>query len=269
MKAPQYGSVEQVLAALIEEHQRIESVLSVIDEQLLSLAQFGHIDCFLIEDSLMYLTEHCEKYHHHKEDILFTALFEKWMQTGAPRNQTSQMLATLISNHDEMDAQAQVLIELLNEAKHSENKLLLARVTSSLERYSQSMRNHLVTEEQQVFPLFTSFFDDDTWEEIRDTLEANADPLFGSEVDERFRLLSEQVDNVRDDGSVNPLLQRVKRYYQRMPYSREATELCRQCWRHSQKLPLLQIIRQPPANLQAWMDYQQWPLVKLANKWKS
>lgn len=268
MTTPQIGSVEQVLVALEQEHQRIEAVLAVIDEQLQSLAEFGHIDCFLIEDSLIYLTEHCEKYHHHKEDILFAALFEKWLLVGAPHGQASTTLATLISNHDELDAQAQILIDLIAEAKHSENKLLLARVASSLTRYQSAMRAHLTTEEEQIFPLFLSFFDDDTWEEIRDTLEANSDPLFGAEVDERFRLLSEQVDNVRDQGAAG-LLDKVQGFYKRLPYATQTEDFYKQCWKKSQKLPLVKLIKHPPEQLKMWVDMQQWPLIKLANKWKS
>lgn len=161
--------------------------------RLLDLLE-AHIDLFqagaqpnygLLLDVVSYLRHYPDRFHHPKEDAAIERLLGR-----EPR--AAGLLQRVGGDHRVIERSGRQLHEQLEAVVAG---ALVARdtVESTAATYAAYYRQHLAREERVLFPLAARLFDAGDWVAVEAAVPRSRDPLFGDEVEERYRALRRQI----------------------------------------------------------------------------
>lgn len=132
-----------------------------------------------------YFDQFVDQAHHAKEDRhLFCRLRQRTELANAALDQ-------LESEHRHAPARLANLRQLLADCLHGQASL--DTLTTALRQYTNDLKAHIRTEEQQVFPLASQWLTEQDWDEINQAFRSHQDPLFGDEARAEFRELFHRV----------------------------------------------------------------------------
>ena len=174
------------LALWHDEHIKFVGLLDLLQREIDTFrgGETPHYD--LMIDILNYLRDYADCVHHPREDIAFRQL-EVRCTALAPQ------ISRLLQEHRVITWAGE---ELLTQLKAAAADVVLPRsaLETAASRYIRIYRDHLNAEESQILPMARVLLVDEDWALLADSEAAVADPLFGSQVAERFKRLRRQID---------------------------------------------------------------------------
>ncbi|MBK8103825.1 MAG: hemerythrin domain-containing protein [Cellvibrionales bacterium] len=184
-------TTQEVMRHLHEEHKYISRLLYVLQEQL-ELIEAGEMpDLTVMHDTASYMQDHADHSHHAKEDIIYRKLSECGDEQKAAA-------VTLLMDHETISKKSEALVRSINEAQLELSKDNQKMLHLRCEDYIASMRKHMDYEESQVFPLVLESLSAEDWADIIQDIQPDADPLFGSTIEQRYVHLLEAVNRVME-----------------------------------------------------------------------
>lgn len=166
------------------EHGYITRLLNILQQKLVAIQQGKEVNYQLIKDIVDYLQKYAECCHHPKEDVLY-----HYYQTHYA---DSQEMKDLESEH--------VALAKLTEAFSETVDMILMDAVIPLDVFAEKLNTfvkrqkaHLEFEEKYILPLIRTTFTAEDWVAVSAQYEEQADPLFGDQVSERYRGLSERL----------------------------------------------------------------------------
>lgn len=167
------------------EHVRFATLLDFLEQQLAIFHDGRDPDYELMRDVVHYLHHYAGRYHHPREDVAFECLARREPGLRLPVNR-------LLQEHRVISDVGETLLGYLDDILR-DAVIARATVESAAATYLVYYRHHLETEETQILPQATQVMQPDDWAAVTAAVPAAPDPLFGADVQERYRELRKRV----------------------------------------------------------------------------
>lgn len=170
---------------LHQDHINYSRLLNLLEINLQTLASGGKADNLVMRDILKYMVNYPDIHHHPTEEFLFEEL-------GELDNKDSANIEKLCEEH-------QLLVDIARDLEDLLHKAISGQVVSRddiLElgyRYIEVMRNHIMLEEREVFPLLEASLSTANWEKVARKIGNVTDPVFDEAVSDEYRRLFESI----------------------------------------------------------------------------
>jgi hemerythrin-like domain-containing protein len=179
------ASVASVVETLREEHRSIGRLLRVLERQVDIFAAGDRPDYDVVTGVADYFLDFPDQCHHPKEDAVIARL-------AATRPDRVAALAVIVEEHQALRRHAARFRELVT-ALLGETDIPRAEVVGAARHFIDAQWTHMRHEEQGLLPLADLLLDAADWAAIEESLGHRRDPLFGGDVEARFRTLGEQL----------------------------------------------------------------------------
>ena len=175
------------LTRLGHDHQRIERVLTLIESELAKYEDDTQDeDLMAISDALAYLEVYPDRVHHPVEEKLFELLESR----VAPVERDA--IYALREQHTELASYTQALKKDIDNILN-DIVVPMETVSQHLKNYVQIQRQHMVLENNIIFPAAARVMTDADWADFHERLEKDLDPLFEGTAS-RFNRLFAQIE---------------------------------------------------------------------------
>ena len=170
-----------IIESLHTDHVNFSRLLILLDRQIDVLKEGGLPDFEMMMDTIDYLQNYADLYHHPREDLIFRFFLER-----------SDVARDSI---DELRRQHRALWESTNQLRLVIDGILHGEIVprsdlvDQVVTYISEQRQHLNEEEGYILPLLKQAFSAEDWEELTRALPFRADPLFGPSVEQQYRAL--------------------------------------------------------------------------------
>ena len=185
-KAPRSDdALKDILETLYSEHRYISSLLDTLQEQADRLKPGRSPDYHLLYEILDYLIHYPDQYHHPREDLLFAHMLDS--------DQGFQSrLDRLLREHETLGHYTRELYNELTRAVEG-RPVNRPELRQSILRYIDGYRKHMDYESRQVFPQARGTLG--AWEirRLANKTRHVDDPLFGGELQYRYRRLGRNI----------------------------------------------------------------------------
>ena len=169
---------------LLIEHDHIRKTLNLLEMQFLDLCRGRTPDLSMMRSIVVYIQEYPEQAHHPLEDMIFSILLE--------REEKVKLLQDLMTDHTELELVTRKLRESLESyIKGSFSKEMLKHQFST---FLIKQRQHLYTEEIEIYPLAQSILTKADWEKIQSSVQRKDDPVFGERTQNDYELLYREIE---------------------------------------------------------------------------
>ncbi len=167
------------------EHADFVRLLGILNSQIGLFHEKAEANYELMLDIVYYLTQFPDRFHHPREDIAFGKLAERDPSTRI-------RVRELAGEHRVIASAGRKLVEQLD-AILAGAILERESVTVNAATYVAYYRQHMAGEEADLFPRVEGVLSDEDWKAVGDAITAEADPLFGGKVEQRFQQLHRQI----------------------------------------------------------------------------
>jgi hemerythrin-like domain-containing protein len=169
----------RIIDILLEEHQNIEKLLLVLEHELEVFDRSERADYEILQTIIQYFQDYPESCHHPKEEMIFEKM--KVRDPDAARG-----FGDVEAEH-ELEARRLQSFARAVEAVLADQEFLRESFHLAVHEFIEHQRHHLEKEERLLFPAAVKALRSEDWAEIDARLDDRKDPLFDSEVEERFR----------------------------------------------------------------------------------
>lgn len=148
-------------------------------------------------DTVYYITQYPDRFHHPREDVAFTALLD--------HNPTIRAsIEHLAWEHQAIERSGATLAADLAAAAAG---TMMSRETliGDVRQYVAFFRGHMNKEEDVVFPRLAASLTTEDWFLVDSAIHFKADPLFGDSVEARFRAIHWQIASEVGCGCTDPV----------------------------------------------------------------
>ena len=162
-----------VQAQLSVDHRNAARLLSLMDRELEHLRETDLADMDLLRDIMGYMTTYPDKVHHPLEDLMFKSLVEREPQASGP-------VERMQVEHEELARRGKSFLEsleLIVDGSMVEREALV----DAGQQYSTMLRNHMLYENETLFPLAEQSLTEDTWNDIAARFDEQKDPRVRSD----------------------------------------------------------------------------------------
>lgn len=174
-----------LLATLHEDHVNMAKLLTLLDQQLATFRDGGSTDFGLLQDIMDYMSQYPDGVHHPREDLVARRLSERDPAAAASAE-------GLMAEHADLgDLSRRVHAAVAEIALGAE--LPREGVVQLVDDYVTQLRHHMNREESDFFPLAERTLTTADWGALRDQFDTAHDPLFGDDVQEKFRTLKDSL----------------------------------------------------------------------------
>lgn len=167
------------------EHARFARLLDFIDRQMIAFHAGGRPDYELMRDAIHYLQHYANHFHHPREDAAFARMSEYDPALRLP-------IARLLQEHRVIDVAGAALLKQLEDILE-DAVVPRETVEATAATYLVYYRHHLATEEAEMLPLAAKLLKPADWEAVAAAVPARPDPLFGADINARYRELAAQI----------------------------------------------------------------------------
>ncbi|HEV8520653.1 MAG TPA: hemerythrin domain-containing protein [Burkholderiales bacterium] len=167
------------------DHVRFAQLLDFLEAQMDVFHGGGDPDYNLIRDAVLYLQHYAGRYHHPCEDVAFARLLARDPKMELPINRLLQEHRVIAFAGDQL-------------RKHFDNisgevVVKRAAVEAAAATYLVYYRHHLAQEETNVLPRAAELLTEEDWSAVVAAIPPGPDPLFGDDVEARFRELRSMI----------------------------------------------------------------------------
>jgi hemerythrin-like domain-containing protein len=179
------GTMVNPLAAWHAEHVNFARLLDLLEIQVANFHRGERPNYDLMGDIVYYLRSFADCIHHPREDVAFARLAER-------EPAMELVINRLLQEHRVISTASEELFNRLNEAAED---VLSPRVAleAAAATYVEYYRHHIAAEEGEIMPRAAQLLTQDDWAAVAATVPAASDPLFGNDVEARFRELRKQI----------------------------------------------------------------------------
>lgn len=151
-----------LIEALHADHAYMSDVLDVVERQLLLIEREGAANLELLQDAVYFMTEYPDLFHHTRENLVYRRVSQRHRRYRVT-------VRDLEREHAALAALGLAFREVVEDAVED---LPVARTTlvEHGRDYLDAQRNHMETEEQDVFPWVFDSLDDSDWRAINAAL---------------------------------------------------------------------------------------------------
>lgn len=180
--------MSEALYTISNEHRSMWQLSMVLEELRQKLGQEEAPDIELFDMILDYIELYVERIHQPKEEAyLYRAILDR-------TDEGNDMIAELQREHAASpDIVATLRRQLAHLAKHHPEGA--GEFQAALESYISMLRNHILREENELFPLARRILNAVDWDEIDTAFADGQDPKFGEESRAEFRALLSRIVN--------------------------------------------------------------------------
>lgn len=182
----------EALRIITEEHQNLWRIATTLDMVADEIDAGSKVEVPFFSSVFDYIEQFMDLAHHAKEDeFLFPALRVRSPEAGA-------VLDRLQAEHrNGPEVLKELRAKLALTATGGENNTAF---TSTLRIYTQSLKNHIRTEEKDAMPLARDVLTATDWAEIDRAFLDNEDPLFGGKARAEFRELFHRIASLAPES---------------------------------------------------------------------
>jgi hemerythrin-like domain-containing protein len=185
-RTPKEHTMADPLAGWQEDHNKFSQLLDLLEAQVDAFHRGDRPNYDLMGDIVFYMRNFADCVHHPREDVAFGRLLkhDRALQPIVDR---------LLEDHRVI---ASAGAELLAHLQEVTGDVMTPRgvLEAAAANYIVYYRNHLATEEREIMPIAARVLTIEDWTAVAATIPTTADPLFGDDVDRRFRVLREEID---------------------------------------------------------------------------
>ena len=180
-----------LLDALHQDHKNYVVLLDLLEAQAHKLEQGNTPDYLRMYDIANYMVNYPDSVHHPHEELIFATL-----KTIEP--DCLAKVDELSKEHKQLAAAGLALKDavysVISGAIISKDDIL-----DHASAYINLLRNHMNTEEGNIFPKIKELLTDTDWQSIDKKLQQTEDPLFGAIVQAQFAKLYDGIEKYDDD----------------------------------------------------------------------
>ncbi len=185
MTAPRATQYIGLLAQLRQDHLNVAMLLEMIESELAAFDAGEDPDYELMFDIMHYLANYQDQIHHPNEDLLFQRLLDRDM-TLRPT------VEALFAEHEQL-AQVGHDLQMLLEQIVGDAFVERAVLHERLEAYLNLFKNHIGTEEREVYPGAERALGSRDWVVLNAEFVERADPLFGDIIAHEYQAIAERM----------------------------------------------------------------------------
>jgi hemerythrin-like domain-containing protein len=167
------------------EHVRFTWLLDFLEQQIASFHAGEHPDYELMRDAVHYLQHYANRFHHPRADVAFAKIAERDPSARLTINR-------LLQEHRVIDVAGAALLKHLEDILE-DTVVERSSVEAAAATYFVYYRHHLATEEAAVLPRAAKLLTPDDWAEVAASIPDGPDPLFGDDINARYRDLHMQI----------------------------------------------------------------------------
>jgi hemerythrin-like domain-containing protein len=175
------NNANQILDLLHQDHQNISRLLDIFDKQIEIMHKGEDPNYRLMQDIMHYMGHYPDAFHHPREE----KIFEKIKNNSADIFDTVKRLA---DEHIIMAEQGIIITDKLTEILNG-SIVSMAAIYELTKEYLELTRNHINSEENQLFPQAEELLSTEDWQDISESISHVDDPLFGKTVEDFYRYL--------------------------------------------------------------------------------
>ncbi|MGF1640992.1 MAG: hemerythrin domain-containing protein [Rhodospirillales bacterium] len=175
----------RIVTVLRHEHGNIARLLKALERQMGILERAGEPDHDIIEGVIDYFLSYPDLYHHPKEELVFGRLCER---DPAAAN----IIGDLKHEHENLAAKVRALasrVRVVCEGRATPG----AGLTQLTREFVDCQLRHLEREERVFFPRALEALTDQDWAQLEARMTDEDDPLFGSDVGQRYQALHHDI----------------------------------------------------------------------------
>ena len=174
-----------ILERLKVEHGQLLRKLDLLELQYLDMCRGITPDYHLMRSIIVYIQEYPEQIHHPLEDMIYATVLE--------RLEDAELVRELISEHTQLEVGTRELresLESLQRCAGSPNKL-----KQQLSEILVRQREHIYTEEVELFPLAQSVLTKKDWKQLQNMAPILDTPLRGRWTWYDYERLSREIED--------------------------------------------------------------------------
>lgn len=177
----------ELIQRLRRDHQRIASVLNVLEYQIGQLHEDGDGPDFDLLMYLMdYITEYPDAVHHPLEDQVLDRLANKGLTPPE-----SKLAAIVMNQHTQILASTKAVDSDIRAVVNGA-VVPAEQLDRHVSDYLELQRSHMRFEEEHVFPLAEQRLAPEDWRQLEQTIADRSDPMFEKR-DARYQVLYQHV----------------------------------------------------------------------------
>jgi hemerythrin-like domain-containing protein len=167
------------------DHVRFARLLDFLETQMAEFHAGRRPNYDLIRDAMFYLQHFADRFHHPREDVAFARLLVRDTGMELPINR-------LLQEHRVIAWAGEQLRKLLEDVS-ADVMVERAAVEAAAATYIVYYRHHLAQEETNVLPRAAEQLTEGDWAAVANAVPPGPDPLFGDDVEARFRELHSRI----------------------------------------------------------------------------
>lgn len=171
----------KILDQLKLDHENVAHLMDILDNQLDRIRELKSADFDLIRDIMHYMVHYPDRVHHPMEDLVAKKLIER-----EPAAET--IASVLVREHEGLLEKGRAFLDIASNVADGA-MVLREELESKGEDYVAFMRSHMQKEDDEFFPLAEKSLTEEDWNAVADSMEQQADPVFGTIVDTQYQEL--------------------------------------------------------------------------------
>lgn len=170
---------------LYQDHRNLERLLAAMERQVVHLEEAEESDLDIVKAVLDYCLTYPDLCHHPKEDLVLR-------QLRLRRPDAAASVGDLEAEHRKLSEATRHFAAALHQALVGGHPLS-GDFDKSARDFLAGYRRHIEMEETVFFPLAEKCLTGEDWEVVDREIEQMVDPLFGGLVEERFKVLRNEI----------------------------------------------------------------------------
>ena len=188
--------IPNVIAVLDRDHANISKLLDILESEILGIEVGKTPDFPLLQDIMRYLSQHSDRFHHPKEDLIFAQLLKHDSEVRAD-------VEALIEEHVLIGLAGQEFASLLR-ASGVDSVNVRERLGTCGTDYICAQRDHMFKEESKLFPLAAQLLTRKEWHLIDEAISNIDDPLFDEMTADDYQRLYRLLAKQSESGATEP-----------------------------------------------------------------
>jgi len=177
--------MKHLIESLHQDHRNLGKLLDLLENGLLALQSGSDPDYPLMVDIVEYVYSYPDVFHHPREDLLYQRAIER-------DPSVREEIEAVLMQHAELKKSTHSLLDSLNAVLDG---ALVDKVSliGKIKDYIDLQRTHIVLEEAGIYPQVERLLTPDDIDWLDEQRPPSNDPLFGDQVEERFRQLYKRI----------------------------------------------------------------------------
>lgn len=160
-------------------------LLDVLESEALAIGVGKFPNYELMSDIFRYMIHYPDSFHHPKEDLVFVRLLKRDPASHA-------VVGNLLKQHEAIAKAGREFVQVMHDTS-CDSVSRRETVQKAGLSYANGLREHMRTEEAEVFPMVKLLLLPEDWTAIDEEIAIIEDPLFGKSIADEYRRLAAMI----------------------------------------------------------------------------